>query len=88
MFFTSVLVAKSFKNFRFSLGKKLTATGDKLASKKVAKVLKKYYKVLAGDSIQKILQKFKSDNLTLDNLKRLNADHGLEIKPGKQIRVA
>ena len=68
-----------------SVGKKLTATGDKLASKKGAAFLKKYYKVLGGDSIQKILQKFK---LTLDELKRLNADHGLEIKPGKQIRVA
>jgi hypothetical protein len=50
--------------------------------------VKQYYTVLGGDSIQKILQKFKSDNLSLDKLKRLNADHGLEIKPGHKIRVA
>jgi hypothetical protein len=70
------------------LGKKLTATGDKLASKKVASAVKKYYKILAGDTIEKILQKFSSNNLTLDKLKKLNADHGLHIKPGNQIRVA
>ena len=70
------------------LGKKLTATADKLATKKLAEKVKQYYTVLGGDSIQKILQKFKSDNLSLDKLKRLNADHGLEIKPGHKIRVA
>lgn len=68
-----------------SVGKKLAATADKKLATKAAGVLKKYYKVLAGDTVQKILQKFK---LTLDDLKRLNAGKGLDIKPGKEIRVA
>jgi hypothetical protein len=68
-----------------SVGKKLAATADKKIAMKGAKVLKKLYKVVAGDTIQKILQKH---GLTLDKLKQLNYGKSLDITPGKEIRVA
>jgi hypothetical protein len=67
------------------VGKKLAATADKKITKKGGEFLKKLYKIVAGDNIQKILQKF---NLTLDDLKRLNYGKSLDITPGKEIRVA
>jgi len=68
-----------------SVGKKLAAKVDKDIAKKAAKGLKKLYKVVAGDNIQKILQKH---GLTLDKLKQLNYGKSLDITPGKEIRVA
>lgn len=72
-----------------SIAKKLLATGDKTLTKKmVGGVAKIYYTVLAGDTLQKIISKFKPQGVTADVLKQLNYDHGLEIKPGHKIRVA
>ena len=71
------------------LGKKLLATGDKsLLKKMVGKEWKVYYRVNAGDTLKKILAKFGDKGLTKDILTNLNMAHGLEIKPGHQIRVA
>ena len=71
------------------IAQKLMATGDKTLTKKmVAGVAKIYYTVLAGDTLQKIVSKFKSQGVTADVLKQLNYDHGLEIKPGHKVRVA
>lgn len=72
-----------------SIAKKLLATGDKTLTKKVVGGLTKlYYTIKAGDTLQKILTKFKPQGITADILKQLNYDHGLEIKPGHKIRVA
>jgi LysM repeat protein len=72
-----------------SIAKKLLATGDKTLTKKIiGKVTKVYYKVMAGDTLDKILKKFAPQGVTASVLNQLNRDHGLEIKPGHQIRVA
>lgn len=72
-----------------SIAKKLLATGDKTLTKKVVgKIAKVYYTVMGGDTLQKILSKFKPQGVTADILKQLNYEHGLEIKPGHKIRVA
>jgi LysM repeat protein len=72
-----------------SIAKKLLATGDKTLTKKmVGGLAKVYYTVLAGDTLQKIVSKFKPQGVTADVLKQLNYDHGLEIKPGHKVRVA
>ena len=72
-----------------SIAKKLLATGDKTLTKKmVGGIAKIYYTVLAGDTLQKIVTKFKPQGVTADVLKQLNYDHGLEIKPGHKVRVA
>lgn len=71
------------------IAKKLMATGDKTLTKKVVgKIAKIYYTVKGGDTLQKILAKFKPQGVTADILKQLNFEHGLEIKPGHKIRVA
>lgn len=72
-----------------SIAKKLLATGDKTLTKKVVgKVTKIYYTIKGGDTLQKILDKFKPQGVNQNILKQLNYEHGLEIKPGHQIRVA
>ncbi len=71
-----------------SIAKKLTATTDKTLAKKLSGNLKKYYQVAVGDTLENILKIFKPYGLNSDILKQLNADHGLEIKPGHKIRVA
>jgi LysM repeat protein len=72
-----------------SIAKKLLATGDKTLTKKVVGGLTKlYYTIKVGDTLQKIISKFKPQGVTADVLKQLNFDHGLEIKPGHKIRVA
>lgn len=82
-------VAKGTHFDLVSLGKKLAAVGDKNITKQiVGKVTKLYYTIAKGDNLQKILQKFAGAGLTMEILKQLNYDHGLEIKPGHKIRVA
>lgn len=72
-----------------SIAKKLLATGDKTLTKKVVgKVAKIYYTIKSGDTLQKILDKFKPQGVNQNILKQLNYEHGLEIKPGHQIRIA
>jgi LysM repeat protein len=72
-----------------SIAKKLLATGDKTLTKKVVgKITKLYYTIKAGDTLQKIVSKFKPQGVTADILKQLNFEHGLEVKPGHKIRVA
>ena len=72
-----------------SIAKKLLATGDKTLTKKiVGGITKLYYTIRAGDTLQKILSKFKSYGVTAEILKQLNYEHGLEIKPGHSVRVA
>lgn len=67
---------------------KLTATADKKLAKKLSGNLKKYYQVAVGDTLENILKIFKPYGVNSEILKQLNADHGLEIKPGHKIRVA
>lgn len=72
-----------------SIAKKLLATGDKTLTKKiVGGITKLYYTIRAGDTLQKILSKFKPQGVTAEILKQLNYEHGLEIKPGHSVRVA
>jgi hypothetical protein len=72
-----------------SISKKLLATGDKTLTKKiVGGITKLYYTIRAGDTLQKILSKFKPQGVTAEILKQLNYEHGLEIKPGHLVRVA
>ena len=72
-----------------SIAKKLLATTDKTLTKKiVGGITKIYYTIRAGDTLQKILSKFKSYGVTAEILKQLNYEHGLEIKPGHSVRVA
>ena len=72
-----------------SIAKKLLATTDKTLTKKiVGGITKLYYTIRAGDTLQKILSKFKSYGVTAEILKQLNYEHGLEIKPGHSVRVA
>ena len=71
------------------IAQKLLATGDKKLTKKIIGGLAKvYYTVVAGDTLEKIINKFKPQGVTADILKQLNYEHGLEIKPGHQVRVA
>ena len=82
-------VAKGTHFDLVSLGKKVAAVGDKNITKQIiGKVTKLYYTITKGDNLQKILQKFAGAGLTMEILKQLNYDHGLEIKPGHKIRVA
>ena len=72
-----------------SIAKKLLATTDKTLTKKiVGGITKIYYTIRAGDTLQKILSKFKPQGVTAEILKQLNYEHGLEIKPGHSVRVA
>jgi hypothetical protein len=82
--------AKSHSHFDTKhIAQKLLATGDKTLTKKVVgKITKIYYTVLGGDNLQKIVSKFQPYGVTADVLKQLNYDQGLEIEPGKQVRVA
>jgi hypothetical protein len=72
-----------------SISKKLLATGDKTLTKKiVGGITKLYYTIRAGDTLQKILSKFKPQGVTAEILKQLNYEHGLKIIPGHSVRVA
>lgn len=71
------------------ISQKLLATGDKTLTKKVVgAVTKVYYNVMKGDTLEKIISKFKPQGVNLDILKQLNASTGLKVVPGSKIRVA
>jgi hypothetical protein len=73
-----------------SLAKKLTALGDKTITKKVVgKVTKIIYKVLVGDTLQKILNKYEKSGVTADIVKQLNTGINLsKLTPGTELRLA
>lgn len=73
-----------------SLAKKLTALGDKTITKKVVgKVTKIIYKVLVGDTLQKILNKYGKSGVTADIVKQLNTGINLsKLTPGTELRLA
>ena len=72
-----------------SIAKKLVATGDKTLTKKiVGAITKVYYTVIAGDTLNKIINKFKPQGVTADVLKQLNHGDDLNLKIGQKLRVA
>jgi hypothetical protein len=72
------------------IAKKLTALGDKTLTKKViGGVTKVFYTLAAGDTLNKIIGKYKLPDVNY--LKNLNSKEHIDVAkivPGKQIRVA
>lgn len=83
-------VAKGAHFDTVHIGKKLTALGDKTLTKKViGKVTKILYKVLSGDTLQKILNKYAKAGVTADVVKQLNTGVNLsKLTPGTELRLA
>jgi len=83
-------VAKGAHFDTVHIGKKLTALGDKTLTKKViGKVTKILYKVLSGDTLQKILSKYAKAGVTADVVKQLNTGVNLsKLTPGTELRLA